>query len=251
MRYRVDELAVRAGLSVDTVRFYQTSGLLPPPQREGRVAWYDAEHLARLERVRDLKAKGLTLQAVKRLLAGEFDAPDEALVEAVVASVPGDSAESLTLAQLAERTGMSPALLEALEREGLLAPTPTEDGPRYGEADANLVTEGLALLETGLPLSELLALARRHDEAMRNVAEEAVDLFVRFVRDPIRARAGDEQEAATQLVDAFRKMLPATTSLVAHHFQRVLLKVARARIEEDGSEHEIEAVQHESMRGSG
>ncbi|MDQ3981976.1 MAG: MerR family DNA-binding transcriptional regulator, partial [Actinomycetota bacterium] len=33
MRYRVDELAARAGVSVDTVRFYQARGLLPQPER--------------------------------------------------------------------------------------------------------------------------------------------------------------------------------------------------------------------------
>ena len=46
MSIRVEELASRAGVSVDTVRFYQKQRLLPPPRREGRVAWYDDDHLA-------------------------------------------------------------------------------------------------------------------------------------------------------------------------------------------------------------
>ena len=35
---RVEQLAGRAELSVDTVRYYQKLGLLHPPLKEGRVA---------------------------------------------------------------------------------------------------------------------------------------------------------------------------------------------------------------------
>jgi len=55
---RVEELAGKAGVSVDTVRFYQKQRLLPPPVREGRVAWYTAEHLARMARVKELRRRG-------------------------------------------------------------------------------------------------------------------------------------------------------------------------------------------------
>src|SRR5918997_4430890 len=110
MKYRVDELAARAGVSVDTVRFYQARGLLPQPERDGRVAWYSEDHLATLQRIRDLKDKGFTLATIRRLLAGDLDAADEALVAAIEAPAPG--AGDLTLEQLAERTGVSPALLQ-------------------------------------------------------------------------------------------------------------------------------------------
>jgi DNA-binding transcriptional MerR regulator len=235
MRYRVDQLAARAGLSVDTVRFYQSRSLLPPPERHGRIALYSDDHLGRLTRIRDLKDKGFTLQSIKRVLDGEVDA-DEVLAVAVGEAVPGDESpdESLTLDQLAAETGVSPALLRAIEREGLLAPRIIEGEPRYTPGDAAAVSAGLELLAAGLPLSELLDLARRHDEAMRTVAEQAVELFVRYVRDPIHASASSEEEAAGRLVEAFRRMLPATTSLVAHHFQRVVLAVARDRIGREG-----------------
>jgi hypothetical protein len=54
------------------------------------------------------------------------------------------------------------------------------------------------------------------------------------VRDPIRATASSSEEAADQLVNAFRTMLPATTKLVATHFRRVLLDAAQARLEREG-----------------
>ena len=65
MEYRVDELAARAGTSVDTVRFYQTRSLLPPPARKGRIAWYSDDHLDRLQRIRRLKDAGFTLESIR------------------------------------------------------------------------------------------------------------------------------------------------------------------------------------------
>jgi DNA-binding transcriptional MerR regulator len=231
MRYRVDELAARAGVSVDTVRFYQARGLLPQPERAGRVAWYSAAHLETLQRVRDLKEKGFTLASIRRLLAGDLDAADQALVAAIETPPAGQEPTQLSLDELAARTGVSAALLQAIEREGLLVPRETEDGPVYTEQDAAAVSAGLKLLEAGLPLGELLALAREHDAAMRPVAERAVDLFVRFVRDPIRGGTPSDEEAAAKLTEAFSKMLPATGALVASHFQRLLIAEAQARLE--------------------
>jgi DNA-binding transcriptional MerR regulator len=229
----VDELASRAGVSVDTVRFYQARGLLPQPERAGRVAWYGDAHLEILQRIRDLKEKGFTLASIGRLLDGDLDVADQALVAALEKPAPGPAGTAgfLTLDQLAERTGVSPALLQAIEREGLLAPRETDDGPVYTEDDAATVTAGLQLLEAGLPLGELLALAREHDAAMRPVAERAVDLFVRFVRDPIRGGAPSDEEAAARLTEAFSEMLPATGALVGSHFRRLLIAEAQRRLE--------------------
>jgi DNA-binding transcriptional MerR regulator len=194
MGYRVEELARRCGLTVDTIRFYQTRGLLPPPAREGRHAVYDDAHVERLERIRALKEQGFRLELIRRTLDGELDVAEQALAGALAADAgSGDQAEPLTREQLAQRAGVPDTLLEALEREGLLVPGADEPAP-YDTGDLAAVQAGSALLEAGLPLSELLALAREHDQAMRAVAERAVDLFARFVRDPALGRAGGEPD---------------------------------------------------------
>ena len=236
MRYRVDELARLGGVSVDTVRFYQGRGLIEPPERDGRVAWYSDDHVARLRHIRELKDKGFNLASIGRLLDGDVDAADRALAAAVVN--PSTSTEGvddlLSLEDLAATTDVSPALLGAIQREGLLTPREVDGRAMYSRGDVDTVRAGLALLESGLPLSELLALARKHDAAMRTIAAEAVEMFVRFVRDPIRANAESGDEAATRLIDAFRNMLPATTQLVSRHFERVLLEMARDRAVSEG-----------------
>jgi hypothetical protein len=67
---------------------------------------------------------------------------------------------------------------------------------------------------------------------MRGLAERAVDLFDEHVRKPIRDTAGDAEQASAQMVQAFRELLPAVTTLVSHHFRRVLLEAAEEHIEE-------------------
>ncbi|MFO7779910.1 MAG: hypothetical protein R6V28_16290, partial [Nitriliruptoraceae bacterium] len=69
-----------------------------------------------------------------------LDAPDAALVAAAV----DDETAPYDLAGLLAATGASEALLEAVERAGLLVPHHREpDGsPRYGEADADAVRAG-------------------------------------------------------------------------------------------------------------
>lgn len=255
MPYRVEDLADRCGVTVDTVRFYQTRGLLPRPERDGRIAWYGDEHVARLERIRELKDAGFTLAMIARVLAGELDASEEALAQALARPLPGGGPPEgdggrFTLEQLAEHAQVSTTLLEALEREGLLVGQPDAEGRRhYDGADAEAVAAGKALLDAGVPLSELLALARRHDATTRATAEHAVELFARFVRDPIRASVSDEAEAAGRMVDALHRMLPATATLVAHHFRGRLLDAARARLEADAAR--AGGLDSEPSRGSG
>lgn len=253
MRYRVDELAARCGVSVDTVRYYQGLGLLEPPQREGRAAWYDDGHAGRLQRVRDLKAKGFTLDGIRRLLSGELDAGDEALAAALTDPLVDEDGPQplLTPDDVATRTGVSPALLQAMEREGLLLPRHSDEGPRYTVGDAEAVAAGLELLDAGVPLGELLDLARRYDAAMRGIADDAVELFARFVRDPIQGSAASEQEASERLVTAFRRMLPATSAVVAHHFRRLLLDRAQSRFTDDGDAEEIAVARSETARLEG
>jgi DNA-binding transcriptional MerR regulator len=250
VEYRVEQLAARAEVSVDTVRFYQARGLLDPPRRTGRIGLYDDDHLSRLDRIRDLQAKGFTLATIGRLVRGELDAADEALIEAVTGGEgDGEAAEEFfDLDELAARSGIPVALLQAIEREGLLVGRRHEGRPAYTPGDVAVATAGLRLLELGLPLPEVLELAREHHARVRQTAERAVALFDAHVRRPLRAAGLDEEAAAARLVEAFSALLPATVDLVSHHFRRTLLAVAEEHIEHVGADAERAAVAAESLR---
>ena len=66
--WRIDELAQRAGVAVDTIRYYQREGLLPAGERSGRSMRYGPRHLERLERIRALQARRFSLAAIRELL---------------------------------------------------------------------------------------------------------------------------------------------------------------------------------------
>lgn len=68
MQLTVDELAVRVGLPGSTIRMYQTKGVLHPPRRQGRVAYYDESHIERLTLVQRLQSRGFSLPAIAELV---------------------------------------------------------------------------------------------------------------------------------------------------------------------------------------
>lgn len=232
MRYRVEQLAAACDVSVDTVRYYQSRALLPPPEREGRVAWYGPEHAERIREVRSLQRKGLTLAAIKRALDGQLERTDVELA-AAVATARGETApeELLTLDAFSAAAGVPASLIQAVEREGIRLGVIQDGETRYSSADIQTVQAALRLLEFGLPLGELLGLARDANAAMVDLARRAVELFDRHVREPIRDTSASDEEAAAQIVEAFDTLLPAVTNLIATHFRRVLLATAEGKLE--------------------
>ena len=273
MEMRVEHLSAQADVSVDTIRYYQSKGLLDPPRREGRIAWYGDGHLDRLARIRSLQQRGFTLATIARLVSGDLDAADEALLGRLSGlepsstdadggapgAVDGPDQPTFTLDDLAAHTGVPLALLKALEAEGLLIPTRVGGQPRYTPEDVAASQAGLRLLEWGIPLTDLLELARRHNEATEATARQAVEMFARHIREPLRAgvlpdaltetpagtadvgaRTGDA--AVDGLLQAYAELLPAVNTLVGHHFTRTLVRVALEHVEQVGSPEEREAV---------
>jgi DNA-binding transcriptional MerR regulator len=232
VRYRVEQLATTCEVSVDTVRYYQARGLLPLPDKEGRVAWYRPEHVDRIRQIRALQRQGLTLAAIRRVIDGELGPADAGLAAAVAAErAEPDDGEVLSLDAFASASGVPASLIQAVEREGIRIGHGTEGESKYTPSDIQLVRTALRLLEFGLPLGDLLALASDADQALRGLAERAVELFDEHVRKPITDTAPDPDAASARMVEAFRELLPAVTQIVSHHFRRVLLEVAEEHIE--------------------
>lgn len=80
----IEDLCRLTGLTRRTVRFYIQKGLLEKPFGEKKGAWYSQDHLARLARIRELSASGLSLDAVARQLDEGVDGGGDA-----TASMPG------------------------------------------------------------------------------------------------------------------------------------------------------------------
>jgi DNA-binding transcriptional MerR regulator len=235
MEYRVQELASAAGVTVDTVRFYQGRGLIPPPRRVGRVAIYQDEHLERLRRIRALLRQRFTLAQIQKVLDQEESGGDggELLVSALVEESMG--ARTLSRAELAAEAGVPELLIAAALSSGLVEALEVDGEERFSEADLQMALAGQAILRAGFPLHELLNLAVSHARNVQAVTDRGIDLFDEYVRKSGPAAA--DVEAITAI---FQKLLPEVTRLVALHFQRTLVTRALERLRHKGESDALE-----------
>jgi len=240
--YRVEDLARQAGITVELLRSYQSKGLLPPPRHEGRVAWYGTRHLERLRLIKDLKDRGYSLRMIERAVERGAEQPDEA---AAVAEMPE---ERLTLAELAERTRVPPAMLRSLEASGVLRPRRSGSKWWYTEADVRAVRMLLSLLGGGLPMEEFMRVASVQLDSSQQVADGAVELFMRYARAPLLQAGLAQREEAERMVAALRLMMHAATALMTYNFQRMVLATAQQVLEKEGSASERAALKRELER---
>jgi DNA-binding transcriptional MerR regulator len=73
----IDELARRVDMTARNIREWQTNGLLPPPQRRGRIGIYGDDHISHIERIKSLRAQGFPLDIIRRILDQSGDSAPE------------------------------------------------------------------------------------------------------------------------------------------------------------------------------
>ncbi len=175
----IDELAARAGVTVRTVRFYGTKGLLPPPViGPRRVGHYGREHIARLALIEELQQQGMTLAAIERYLRQlppDLSAHDLAIHRAVVASWAPDTVETVSRADLQRRAGRELADGD-VARLAAMGVVRADDGGSY-RVDLGLLRLGVQLLDVPLSQEAILASRKVLVEHSRAAAHELAELF--------------------------------------------------------------------------
>ncbi|MDX6285089.1 MAG: hypothetical protein QOG53_574 [Frankiales bacterium] len=167
--FRIDDLAQRSGVSVDTIRFYQREGLLHAPTRRGRTVVYGPGHLHRLDQIRDLQSRHLSLAAIRNLL----DRAQLGLAESLFAAGEGD----YTPAQLATAADVDRGLVDELEQAGVLR-SPNEFGREsYDNADLRLLSAIRRLLDLGLPRPLVVRMGEIYASSFAKMQEEVLTLF--------------------------------------------------------------------------
>lgn len=70
--YRISQVAQRAGVTPDAIRYYERLGVLPrPPRTAGGLRAYGDDVLPRVRFIQQAQALGLTLKDVKELVTNE------------------------------------------------------------------------------------------------------------------------------------------------------------------------------------
>ncbi|MGW2334965.1 MerR family transcriptional regulator [Streptomyces sp. NPDC001685] len=171
----MEELARLAGITVRTLRFYRERKLIPPPRREGRIAWYDDHHLARLRTIAALLERGHTLTGIAELAEALDHGRDVADVLGVTPTE--EEPVRLTPEELAARFEgqVTPENLAAALDLGYLG----TDGDEIVHISRRLLDVSSALVREGIPLAEVLDAGRRVREHVDAMADMFADLVLR------------------------------------------------------------------------
>jgi DNA-binding transcriptional MerR regulator len=225
----VDQLAARAGVTVRTVRFYSTRGLLPPPTiGPRRVGRYGPAHLSRLALIEELQNQGMTLAAIERYLQRlpeDTDPHDLAIHRAMVASWMPDTVDEANREELERRVGRE-LTGEDLERLTAMGVLETTGDPARFLVDPALLHLGVRLLD--MPLSQETILAAREAmlEHARAAARELSRLFRDEVWEPYRTRETDPEQVE-RMKSLSAHMQPMVVQALMTAFQRSLKEELR------------------------
>ena len=214
----IDELSSATGLTVRTTRYYSTLGLIPPPIRRGRVAYYDRVHRARLDLVRALQDHGFTLQAIGHYLAkvpADAGVEELALQRAMMTSWTTTPPERMTRTELERQAGRPLSDDDLTRLEGLTAVV--REGEEFLAAPSLRV--GVELLDLDIPPDSLdlaTETIRRNVEAL---VEELSTILRTKVLEPFRREPHSPEDAQRmqQTVDRLRQL---TLEAVVATFQR-------------------------------
>jgi DNA-binding transcriptional MerR regulator len=228
-RFTVDELARRAGTVSSTVRLYQSRGLLPPPARSGRMAFYGPGHLARMRLIDQLQERGFSLAAIKELVEGweaGRDLADVLGLEQRAATWAAEEPVHLRLSELRRRLPrgtISPAVLRRAISLGLLQP----EGRGFRVASPKLLETGVELVRLGIPIDAVLDAYERLGKATAEIAARFTEVFERHLWRPF-AEAGMPPEQIGQLTVTLERLGPLAESVVALTLRRALQQQADA-----------------------
>lgn len=215
----IDELARRSGMTVRNIRAHQSRGLLPAPKVVGRTGYYDEEHLARLELIKEMQADGFNLGAISRLVEGVGESSGEVLhfARAVRAPFEEEEPELVDAQEIAKRWGgdPDPSLFRRAQRLGLIRSL--GDGS-FEILSPRVFRAGTELAELGIPPRTALDIAAKLRRHSREIARTFVELFLENVWKPFE-RAGRPEEQWPQVLEALERLRPLASEAVLGVFQ--------------------------------
>ncbi|MGW9429712.1 MerR family transcriptional regulator [Streptomyces decoyicus] len=236
--FRMADLAREAGITVRTLRFYRERKLIPPPRREGRIAWYNEHHLARLRTIGALLERGHTLGGIGELLSA-FDTGRDVgeLLGLENPLLPPWSEETpvrLTPEELADHFSedITAENLTASLDIGYLA----VDGDEFVHISRRLLDASTELVSRGVPLAAVLEAGRQ----IRVHADALAGIFTTLIRTHVlpevlaRASAGEPPgpHEADHIAETIEKLRPLSKGVVEAELSMAVDRRVRAELAE-------------------
>lgn len=226
--YTIDELAVETGVPSRTIRFYQAKGALPAPERRGRVAYYNDEHVERLKLVAELQERGLHLKAIRDLLsradAGDVSVRDWlGLGDKLRAPWTEDRPRMCTHEELAELIGeRSRAFTTELANTGLIRSEGDAHPPSFLVKSPGLLQAVIKLHDGGFELADAAEMTQSLRRRLSKAADEVALAFTNYAKDSNEA----SQSEIAESLDTVRSASLETVRLVfAQEMERALRKL--------------------------
>jgi DNA-binding transcriptional MerR regulator len=232
--FTIEQLATETGLAYTTIRMYQQRGLLPAPERRGRVGYYGLDHIARLRLIGQLRERGYSLAAIKDLVETwqEGRSLEDVLgLERQAVDVLARSGKirlrAHELAARFEGAELTPAAMTRAYELGLIT---FEDDVVVVRAPAFLEV-GSALVAMGVPIDEVLD----EYEYLRGLADELAQrfaaVFERTLWSPF-VEAGMPAEEMAHLGDALASLGPLAEQIVTTTLRQALAVIAAQFLEQ-------------------
>jgi DNA-binding transcriptional MerR regulator len=186
--YRLDDLARISGVSARNIRAYRERGLLDPPRRVGRSAYYDDYHLSQLKTINQLLRRGFNSAHIAEFFASMRQGADLAdilgIQRAILGPGPDEAPEAPVGPSDRPVVGIDPEREEArkLIDYGLA-------GLVDGEVVLNDRTMGAIVARTPDPLLYVRAILRMLESTRESIDNLAAD-FVNALEEQYTARFG-------------------------------------------------------------
>lgn len=235
--YTIDQLAAKSGIPSRTIRFYQAKGVLAPPKRRGRVAFYDDSHAERLKIVSDLQDRGLRLRAIR-----DFILTPDANADSVqqwlgigqrIDSSLGDDPQLFSddeLEALLEKP--PPGTLAMLRKLGVITPQGSGLKQRYLVESPALLKIAVRLAHAGINFettARFYEILRRH---MSRAADELVEHALKHLgKGFARSTRPEDVAEAVQFLEPDSQAGEATHLIFAREIRRAIAEHLKSDVQ--------------------
>ncbi len=197
-------------ISISKIRYLEDQGLLAPRRTAGRYRLFGEDDVDRLRTILRLQRdEFLPLRVIRQELAAT-----SAKGRRRRTGLTGDE-EEIDLAELCERTGLTPARARELEEFGLLESRIDGRERLFRESEVEIAAACAKLAQFGI--------AARHLRSFRSAAEREVGLLGTIVAPAVRSRNPERRQSG---LDDLQMLAELSQELSQRLFWRALRRVA-------------------------
>jgi DNA-binding transcriptional MerR regulator len=197
-------------ISISKIRYLEDQGLLAPRRTRGRYRLFGEDDVERLRTILRLQRdEFLPLRVIRQELA-----TTSAKARRRRQGLRGTD-EEIELAELCERSGLTPALARELEEYGLLESRVDGRERVYREGEADIAAACAKLARFGI--------SARHLRSFRSASEREVGLLEAIVAPALRSRNPERRQSGAEDLQLLAELAQELSQLL---FWRSLRKVA-------------------------